>query len=263
MVQTFIMSGKTSDFTTNYSPSIILDPNKQYEAALLSIDMYNSIPNITNENNIFQYSLDDGNTWKTIAFDTGSYQLSAINDELQRLMIVNNDYDHTHASFYITITANVSKLKSIINITNSNCKVNFNTDSSIGSVLGFKNEVIGAGYNESPNIVDIIKVNSILVNTDIIVGSLVNGFNTPAIYSFFPNVPPGYKIVERPSPTLTFFSVSKHEISSMKIWLTDQNNNMIDLRGETITVRIGIREIKNVKDEVTQAIKELKNKNII
>ena len=65
----------------------------------------------------------------------------------------------------------------------------------------FTNETIGVGYNESPNIVNIIQVNSILVNLDIISGSYVNGSASPTIYSFYPNVSPGYKIVERPSPT--------------------------------------------------------------
>ena len=48
MVQTYIMSGMKSDFTTKYSPPISLDESKQYEAALLSIDLFNPIPNITN-----------------------------------------------------------------------------------------------------------------------------------------------------------------------------------------------------------------------
>ena len=57
MVQTYIMSGNKSNFTTKYSPNISLDPKKRYEAALLSIDLYNSIPNITEENNTFRYSV--------------------------------------------------------------------------------------------------------------------------------------------------------------------------------------------------------------
>ena len=56
MVQTYIMSGMKSDFTTKYSPPISLDESKQYEAALLSIDLFNSIPNITNLNNVLRYS---------------------------------------------------------------------------------------------------------------------------------------------------------------------------------------------------------------
>ena len=53
----FILSGNTSDFTTCHN-SVILDSNKKYEIALLSLDTYNSIPNITAEkNNIFYTQL--------------------------------------------------------------------------------------------------------------------------------------------------------------------------------------------------------------
>ena len=93
MVQTYIMSGMKSDFTTKYSPPISLDESKQYEAALLSIDLFNSIPNITNLNNVLRYSKDDGNSWVNIELDTGSYELSAISNEIQRLMANNGDYD--------------------------------------------------------------------------------------------------------------------------------------------------------------------------
>ena len=86
MVQTYIMSGMKSDFTTKYSPPISLDESKQYEAALLSIDLFNSIPNITNLNIVFKYSKDNGNSWVNIELDTGSYELSAISNEIQRLM---------------------------------------------------------------------------------------------------------------------------------------------------------------------------------
>ena len=115
MVQTYIMSGMKSDFTTKYSPPISLDESKQNEAALLSIDLFNSIPNITNLNNVLRYSKDDGNSWVNIELDTGSYELSAINNEFQRLMAINGDYDRTADNpYYITITANLSELKSIV-----------------------------------------------------------------------------------------------------------------------------------------------------
>ena len=68
MVQTYIMSADKSNFTTKYSPNISLDSKKRYEAALLSIDFYNSIPNITEENNTFRYSIDKGTSWKNIKY---------------------------------------------------------------------------------------------------------------------------------------------------------------------------------------------------
>src|SRR5215469_12642826 len=84
---TLILSGNESSFTTFIDPPIHLDKNDKYEAALLSIDMYYSFPNITNENNNFSYSTDNGNTWKTITLDKGSYneELQKSNQELFRI----------------------------------------------------------------------------------------------------------------------------------------------------------------------------------
>jgi hypothetical protein len=174
---TFILTGNTSDFTTCHN-SVILDPYKNYEAALLSLDTYNSIPNITEgKNNIFSYSANNGRTWKIISLNTGAYELAAINNEIKRQLIANGDSDGA-----ITITANVSRLTSIVSIEHPHYKVDFGVPNSIGSVLGFEAVVIGLGYNESSNIVNIMQVNSILVNIDIIMGSYVNGSPSPTMY---------------------------------------------------------------------------------
>ena len=80
---TFILSGNTSDFIMCHG-SVTLDPNKNYEAALLSLKTHNSILNITPDNNTFKYSADNGQTWKIITLNTGAYELDAINDETKR-----------------------------------------------------------------------------------------------------------------------------------------------------------------------------------
>ena len=264
MVQTCIMSGMNSDFTTKYSPPISSDESKQCEAALLSIDLFNSIPNITNSNNVLRYSKDDGISWVNIELDTGLYELSAINNEIQRLMALNGDYDNSADNpYYITITANLSELKSIVHISQDSYKIDFSVPNSIGSVLGFTTKIIGEGYYESPNIVNIIQVNSILVNLEINSGSYMNGSASPTIYSLYPNVSPGYKIVERPCPSLVFYPVSNNKINSMRVLLTDQDNDSIDLRGEQITVRICIRGVKNVKRDIVRAIKTLKQDEVL
>ena len=189
MNTTLILSSNIcgTDYTTYLSPPIHLNENKDYEAAFLSINLYNSIPNITEENNVFKYSIDSRNTWKTISLDKGSYELQAINDEIQRRMIENGDFESIKNEHYITISANISELKSIVEITHESYLVDFTTENTIGTVLGFKNVIIRYGYNKSQNIVNITKVNLVLVNTDIISGSYVNGYECPAIYSFDPN----------------------------------------------------------------------------
>ena len=264
-MRTYIMTGKTSDFTTFYSPSIRLDSTKRYEAALLSIDMYNSIPNITDENNEFRYTTDKGKNWKTIKLDIGSYELSAINDEIQLQMKKSGDYNVADGSYYIDISANISKLKSVINITNADYAIDFvPNQNSVGSVLGWNGGVLsGIGQYDSPNIVDIIKINSLLVNIDIIMGSFVNGVSSPTIYSFYPNVPPGFKLIQTPMPQLIYYPVSRTEIDSMRCWITDQNGKPVDLRGEAITIRLAIKEVPSMKNEIINAVKQMLKDKVI
>ena len=80
----------------------------------------------------------------------------------------------------------------------NNNEVHFGKDKSINSLLGFDSKHYSTGFYESENMVNILTVNSILVNIDIISGSYVNSSTQPTIHSFFPDVSPGYKIIENP-----------------------------------------------------------------
>lgn len=260
---TCVLSDNKSDFTTFYSPPIQLTLNKHYEAALITLDMYNSIPNVKEGvNDLFIYSSDNGNIWKTIHLGTGSYEIDSIKNEIQRQMIINGDYDVDNSSFYIDIQPNISKLTSIIFITNPTYQVDFSQSNTIGPLLGFTPKVLLSGYNESDNIVNITSVNSILVNVDFIGGSFVNKHPLPVIFSFYPNVPPGAKFIGRPNQ-LIFYPIIKSRLESIRVWLTDQDGNLLDFRGEKCTIRIVIREIKSNKNDIIEAIKELKNMKIL
>ena len=91
--------------------------------------------------------------------------------------------------------------------------------------------------------VNILIINSILVNIDIISGSYANGSTQPTIYSFFPDVSPRYKIIENPH-NLLYLPITSHTIHSITIWLTDQNGNELKLRGKNLSMRFHLREIK-------------------
>ena len=83
-------------------------------------------------------------------------------------------------------------------ILKDNYEVDFRRYNSINNLLRFYSKLYTLGFNESQNMINILTINSILVNTDIILGSYVNGSTQSTIYSFFPNVSPGYKIIENP-----------------------------------------------------------------
>ena len=82
--------------------------------------------------------------------------------------------------------------------------------------------------------INILTINSILVNIDII-----------SDYSFFPDVSPGYKIIENP-PNLLYLQITAVAIHSITIWLTDQNGNELNLRGENLLMRFHLREILKI-----------------
>ena len=108
----------------------------------------------------------------------------------------NGHWDEANEEFYVSILANTNTMKAILNIKNK-YQVNFKSSDSLIKLLGFNAKTYSASQ-ESERVVDILSVNSILVNLDIISGSYVNGVARHTIYSFFPNVSPGHKVVENP-----------------------------------------------------------------
>jgi len=121
-------------------------------------------------------------------------------------------------------------------------QVDFRARNSISSVLGFRNQVYEEGIYKSQNVVNILSINYILVNVDVIGGSYENGRMQNTIYSFFPNVSLGYKIVENPR-NLVYLPVILDKINKMETVVTDQNGKQLNLRGENLTIRYHLREI--------------------
>ena len=128
-------------------------------------------------------------------------------------------------------------------ILNNNYEVDFRKDKSVNSLLGFASKLYTSGFKECENMANILTINSILVNIDIISGSYVNGSTQSTIYSFFPDVSPGYKIIENPH-NLLYLTITADMMHSITSWLTDQNGNELNLRGEDLSMRFHLREIK-------------------
>ena len=113
--------------------------------------------------------------------------------------------------------------------------VDFATENSLASILGFTKKVYKEGRHLSEHIVNILRVNSIIVNCDIVALSRKNGIASPIIYNFFPNVSPGQKIVNRPR-NLIYLPIILNEISEMNVWLSDQSGERLDIREEELTI---------------------------
>ena len=151
-------------------------------------------------------------------------------------------YDQINNEYYINISANSNTLKSVL-IIEQGYQVDFNQRNSLSKVLGFTGAKYEEGFHESENVVNILTINSILVNIDIISGSYVNGTTKSTIYSFFPKVSPGYKIIESPV-NLVYLPITLDTIDNLNVSITDQDNHLLNLRNEKLTITFHIREAR-------------------
>ena len=197
------------------------------------------------------YSPDNGNSWVKIKIPEGSYEIDDINNTIQQEMKKRGHHDSINEDYYINISANSNTLKSIL-ILEKDYQVDFNHQNSLAKVLGFTGAKYTGGFHESENVVNILSINSInsiLVDIDIISGSYVNGTTKNTIYSFFPKVSPGYKIIESPV-NLVYLPITLDITDSLNVLITDQDDHLLNLRNEKLTIRFHIREARLKKINV-------------
>ena len=226
------VSDSSANIQTKFNPPQYLQANRDYELAMVNLETYYSFANIReDDNNSFKWSVDGGKTWTILHVPTECYELKAINAEIIRI----------HGNSDITIFPNVNTLQCILTVVGEKCKVSFDVPNSLASVLGFNRSIYGVGRHASENLVNIMSVNSILVHCNIIHSLYIRGTQAPVAYNFSPNATPGQKILEAPH-NLIYLPVTVDAISTWSVWLTDQHGELLDLRGEVLTISSGYIE---------------------
>lgn len=275
---TLTLSGNESRLTAEYFPPIDLIDGP-YVCGLVDFQTFNSIPNVDEFNNKFHYSIEKKHKLsssdiykyeiindrkilksiesndidlydldKVISFNekdneliyyeekiieipTGSYEIEDINTYLKNALGADSKF---------SLKVNNNTLKSVIY-----CKyhINFNHKNSIGSLLGFSQRVLKSSkVHESDKPINILKVNAIRIECNITTGAYMNNKPAHTIHEFFPMTSPGYKIVEVPKNVI-YLPVTVRSIHVLNINIVDQDNNLINFRGETITIRIHIKKL--------------------
>ena len=69
----------------------------------------------------------------------------------------------------------------------------------------------------------------------------MRGQQSPVVYNFFPNAAPGQKSLEAPH-NLIYLPVAVDVISTLSVWLTNQDGEHLNLREEKLTMRFHLRE---------------------
>lgn len=238
MSLTLTLSGSTSILSANYFPPIVLSGNGQYVLGLVDLETFNSIPNIDETNNTFYY----GDS-KKIIIPEGSYEIDDLNRYLVRKIIEGEvGGGSAESPPPIILQPNNNTLKCEIK-----CKydIDFTQQNNLGSLVGFAKRKLEANvWHESDLPVNILKVNIIRVECNITAGAYSNSQPVHTIHGFSANVPSGYKISESPYHVI-YLPVSPRVIDNITVRIVDQDGNLVNFRGEEITIRLHVKEQNN------------------
>lgn len=230
----FVLSGKGPQLACVLNPPVYL--NGEYEMCMLSLQTYNSISNVTSDNNVFRYSaITPGKlgNWENILVPQGTYDVADLEKFIDEQVRLGTDDKN-----FFNLSANNNTLKATIK---SSVDIDFTVENSIGPLLGFQKVKIQANIpSTSDEVVDINKMNAIDIMCNIVGGSYINGELSHILYHFHPNVPPGFKIVEVPQEHI-YMPVNVNVLTNIIIRAVDQNGRLIDLRGEELTVYLQLR----------------------
>lgn len=229
---TVTLTGNSSILEANFLPPLEL--KESFSIGLLSFDTYNTIPNVKKDVNDKFYFGD-----AEITIPEGSYDIDALEAFLRE------EIGHQMSASYLMLRGNPSTLKTEIKCSKP---VYFNfpdKPNSIGPLLGFtlSSYLIEPSerFVESNDIVKILSVNTVSIQCNIASGSFINGHADHSIHQFFPAVEPGYKIIETPNPVI-YYPTNVRTVDNITVRLVDQNGNLIDFRGETVTLRLHLKK---------------------
>ena len=243
MSLTLTLTGSSSELKATYFPPLEL--HTQYVLGLVDFNTYNSIPNVDYSNNLFHIGA------HIIEVPIGSYEISDIieyiTDKYEKIL---QKDDMINKKKSTALDVNVAKQKENLVIkTNNNTlqveiysefdRIHFDKNRSIGTLLGFDKQLDAKKWHSS-SLVNILKVNVIRIECNVVTGSFINNSSAHTIHEFSLNVMPGYKIIETPHNVI-YLPVNTRRISSITVKVVDQDDNLINFRGETITLRLHLK----------------------
>jgi len=241
----------SSDFTTSINLPVRTDIGEYFELCVDKISIWYSWNNISaaRGNNKFVYN-NGVDADETITIPDGNYSIGGLNSYIQARMKANGDSNTgtTPESFYVIITPNINTNRVYMTVTGG-FTVKF-TDGTLYSLMGFNEDDEITTSGDAPNIADFLNgLSSVLFRCDIVDGysSLLDGNSSNVLYSFFPASPPSSHIEIIPR-NLLYLRVSQNFISEIRMRVTDQAGNKIDLNGEPVTYFLRLRKMKRRED---------------
>ena len=226
-----------SNFTTVFDKPIVLDKNKTYVVGLDSINtMTYSWYNISEEYSNKRIQYHNGTEWKNIEFQSGAYSYADIDKYIKESLIANGDNEEG-----INLEFDLSSFKCLVSIHDR-----YSLDlrhSNFNTLIGFEKKIIrqtefGALFPDITNSVD-----TIYIHCDLISNSLVDGSSSDTIYNFSTaDLTRSYPFRREPY-RVGFSEINKHVINSIRIYVTDYANRIINLNSVHTSFTLVLKEV--------------------
>ena len=225
------------DFTLPFYAPIDLH-EIQHEAALVSLNLWNTWFNVTaaNGNNLFRYY--NGTVWKVLTIPDGNYSLQTLEMAIHEGMKANTDVTidgvtgvETHN---INISSQIGTLKIKIEVKNS-FKVDLATD-NIRNLLGYDAIEVSVTQVGSSNANITNGLNELHLHCSLVNGGMyMNASTSDIIYNFVPAGPAGAALNFRTDNPLYMAIRDNRYIDSIRLYMTDQLGRSVSLNGEPLT----------------------------
>ena len=154
--------------------------------------------------------ISDEDGFVQITVPSGAYEIESLNDEIKRIIIVEEHY--TEANYPFKTKPNFSTLGSIIEISPQSPIKKFMFDDSIKDLLGFHAITLYEEYNLSTNTVDVLSFDEIFLECHIAQRMIFKGRKSNIIHNWTTTVDPGCKYVEKFSGGISWYMMQTKNI---------------------------------------------------
>ena len=165
-----------------------------------------------------------------------------MNIEIRRIIF---DEEHfTESAYPFQIKPTFSTLGSIVQISPQGPIISFVFDDSNRNLLGFHETILNKAYILSPNPVDILSFDNILLETNIAQGIIYKRKRSGIFHNWTMTVDPGYKYAEKFAGGIRWYIMeNKDFVSSISFKLENENNDLVSFNGQRITFRLSSKEV--------------------
>lgn len=234
--ETIHITENSSEIRVKFNTPIQLDPNKNYKIAVKYFSVYNSIYNITAENNELRYKING--EWKTFKLDHGAYEVKNINER-----ILNDANIKDNIVFFPDTPTGRAMMK-----LKSGVEVDFKHEKSFRDLLGFNKKIYTEPSNLAENMAKINLDRSLInITCDCINSGYIKSkklYELGNIIYSIPTytVPPGYKITETPHKP-EYLRITKSQLKEINLRVVDENDVLHDFNNEEIVIKLHIKQV--------------------